>query len=121
VGAVIEPNIIFDVGKVDFGPLLVQGRNKETVILKNLEDVPIAFQFERESVRGDPDYADSLFVAPMSGIVRPLSDQPIEIQFAPRVEREYNYNLVCHVKRRSRPITLNVKGIGYVLHHSVFL
>jgi len=43
VGSVVEPNIIFDVGKVNFGPLLVQGRNKETVILKNLEDVPMAF------------------------------------------------------------------------------
>lgn len=91
------------------------------MILKNLEDVPIAFQFERDSVRGDPEYGDSLHVAPMSGVVRPLGDQPIEIQFAPKVERDYNYNLVCNVKRRSRPITLNVKGTGYVLHHSVML
>ena len=33
----------------------------------------------------------------------------------------YNYNIQCQVKRRTRPATLNVKGIGYVLHHSVFL
>jgi hydrocephalus-inducing protein len=43
VGTVNEPNIIFDVGKVDFGPLLVKGKNKETVFLKNLEEVPLAF------------------------------------------------------------------------------
>ena len=43
VGVVNEPNIIFDVGKVDFGPLLVNGKNKETVFLKNLEQVPLAF------------------------------------------------------------------------------
>lgn len=121
VGTVCEPNIIFDVGKVNFGPLLVGGRNKETVLLKNLEDVPIAFYFEKESVRGDPEYADSLTVTPMSGIVKALGDMPIEIHYAPKVEREYNYNLVCNIKRRSRPVTLNVKGIGYVLHHSVFL
>jgi hydrocephalus-inducing protein len=57
----------------------------------------------------------------MSGTVRPLGDQPIEITFAPKVEREYNYNLVCNVKRRNRPVTLNVKGIGYILHHTVTL
>lgn len=55
MGSVIEPNIIFDVGKVDFGPLLVNGKNKETVYLKNLEDVPLAFAFDRESVKGDSE------------------------------------------------------------------
>ena len=70
-------------------------------------------------MRGDPDYADSLIVLPMSGTVKAFGDFPIEILFAPKVEREYNYNLVCNVKRRDRPVTLNVKGIGYVLHHSV--
>ena len=36
VGNVVEPNIFFDVGKINFGPLLLGGKNKETVILKNL-------------------------------------------------------------------------------------
>ena len=57
----------------------------------------------------------------MSGIVKALGDQAINISFAPKVEVEYNYNLICNVKRRSRPVTLNVKGIGYVLHHNVYL
>lgn len=51
----VEPNIIFDVGKVNFGPLLVNGKNKETVYLKNLEEVPIAFAFDKESIREDPE------------------------------------------------------------------
>lgn len=64
VGQVIEPNVFFEVGKVDFGPLLINGKNKETVRIKNLEEVPISFYFERESVKGDPEYADSLSVYP---------------------------------------------------------
>lgn len=28
---------------------------------------------------------------------------------------------MCDVKRRTRPICINVKGIGYVLSHSVFI
>jgi hydrocephalus-inducing protein len=31
----------------------------------------------------------------------------------------YNYNLVCNVKRKARPLVLNVKGEGYKIHHSV--
>ena len=29
--------------------------------------------------------------------------------------------MVCDVKRRTRPLCINVKGIGYVLSHSVFI
>jgi len=54
--------------------LLLQGKNKETVKLKNLEDVPIAFAFERDSIKGENDYGDSLQVIPMSGVIKPLSD-----------------------------------------------
>ena len=55
----------------------------------------------------------------MSGVVRSDSTFPINITFAPRIETEYNYNLLCHVKQKARPISLNIKGIGYTLHHSV--
>jgi hydrocephalus-inducing protein len=43
VGLVKEPHVFYDVGKVNFGPLLIGGKNKEIVVLKNLEDVPISF------------------------------------------------------------------------------
>lgn len=121
MGSVIEPNVFFDVGKVNFGPLLLGGKNKEIVHLKNLETVPMSFNFERESVKGELDYADSLSVSPMSGVIPPQSDIPLEIIFAPKVETSFNYNLLCSVKRKSRPVSLNVKGIGYILHHSVSL
>ena len=120
VGNVMEPNVFIDVGKVNFGPLLLGGRNKEIVHLKNLEDVPIPFAFDRDSVKGDPEYADSLSVFPMNGVIKPDSDLPIEIKFFPKVERSFNYNLLCAIKRKSRPISLNVKGIGYILHHNLF-
>ena len=60
VGSVIEPNVFFEVGKVDFGPLLINGKNKETVKIKNLEEVPLSFHFDKESIKGDTEYADSL-------------------------------------------------------------
>jgi hydrocephalus-inducing protein len=49
----------------------------------------------------------------MSGIVPAFGDLPIEIQFNPKYELNYNYNLNCNVKRKARPLTLNIKGEGY--------
>lgn len=46
---------------------------------------------------------------------------PINITFLPNHETEYNYNLVCNVRNKKEPLTLNVKGIGYKLHHQLFL
>lgn len=60
-------------------------------------------------------------MTPISGVVKPEAEVPIEILFAPQSEISYNYNLSCNVQRKSRPINLNVKGIGYILHHSVAL
>ena len=44
-----EPNVFIDTGKVNVGPLLLSGRAKEYVKLKNLENVPIHFNFDKES------------------------------------------------------------------------
>lgn len=55
----------------------------------------------------------------MSGVVPAFSDLPIEIQFNPKFEINYNYNLQCNIKRKARPLVLNVKGEGYQIHHTV--
>ena len=51
-----EPRVFIDVGKVNFGPLLLGGKNKEIVFIKNLESVPIHFSFDKETIAGEPDY-----------------------------------------------------------------
>ena len=121
VGMVVEPTVLFQVGKVNFGPLLIGGKNREVVNLINQEHIPFPFSFERETIRGSPEYGDSLAVSPLSGTVQPNSIVPVEIHFRPKFERTYNYNLVCNVKRKARPMVLNVKGVGYTIHHEVFL
>jgi hydrocephalus-inducing protein len=120
VGTVIEPNVFFNVGKVDFGPLLIGGKNKEIVKLKNLEEVPISFNFDKTSISGESDYGNSLTVFPISGSIKPNSEISIEITFQPQTECKYNYNLLCNMKRKSRPVSLNIKGVGYILDHSIY-
>ena len=58
-------------------------------------------------------------MSPSSGVVPAGGELPIEVQFTPKFELTYNYNLVCNVKRKARPLVLNVKGEGYKIHHKV--
>lgn len=120
VGRVNEPNVLLESSRLKFGPLLLQGKNKEVIKIINQEHIPFAFNFTRESVRGNGDFGDSLKVSPMQGVVPALSELPLEITFMPKFELKYNYNLQCNIKRKARPLILNVKGEGYKIHHSVF-
>lgn len=69
VGRVNEPNVLFETGKIKFGPLLLGGKNREVVQLINQEHIPFSFNFSKESVKGSPDYGEALTVNPMSGVV----------------------------------------------------
>lgn len=71
VGRVVEPNVLFETGKIKFGPLLLDGKNREVVNIINQEQIPFSFNFSKESVRGSTEYGDSLRVNPMSGVVPP--------------------------------------------------
>lgn len=121
VGKVTEPKVFFEVGRVNFGQLLLGGKNKEVIKLKNLDHLPYHFNFNKASIKGDNDYGESLQIEPLSGVVPAESDLPLNITFKPKVEGEYNYNVVCNITQKPRPLTLNIKGIGYILHHSVHL
>lgn len=121
VGGVKEPNVFFDMGKINFGPLLIGGKNKEIVCIKNMEDVPLSFHFDRESIRGEIEYSNSLTIEPINGVVPSQGEVKVEVNFEPKTSQAFNYNVNCHVMRRNRPIFVNVKGIGYVLSHSVSL
>lgn len=119
VGYVVEPIVLFETGKINFGPLLLGGKSKETINLINQEHLPFTFNFTKDSIKENPDYGDSLQVTPLAGTVPPQSQIPIEVLFKPKYETDFNYNLVCNVKRKARPLVLNVKGTGYAIHYSV--
>lgn len=40
---------------------------------------------------------------------------PIDIFFTPKQERDVNFNLICNVKNKAHPLTLNVKAEGYTM------
>ena len=121
VGQVLEPLILFETAKVDFGPLLVGGKNREIIKLMNKEYIPFAFNFDPKSVKGSLEDGDSLKVTPMSGLIEPQSSINIEITFIPKFEKAFNYNLTCKVKRKGLSLNVNVKGVGYSLKQEVYI
>ena len=66
-GITREPMILFNVGKVTFDPLLLGGRQKETIEIRNEEHIPYKFTFDKDSIKGNVQYGDSLFVTPIAG------------------------------------------------------
>ena len=49
VGRVNEPNVLFETGKIKFGPLLLDGKNSETVNIINQEMIPFSFSFSKKA------------------------------------------------------------------------
>jgi len=41
---------------------------------------------------------------------------PVVVRFTPKWEKEVNFNVVCNVKRKMLPLTLNVKAEGYSMN-----
>jgi hypothetical protein len=58
-------------------------------------------------------------VSPISGPIAPNSQVPIQLTFLPKIETNFNYNLLCNVTSKKEALALNIKGIGYKLHHEV--
>ena len=118
VGVVLEPKIFFNNARADFGPLLLDGKGKETIKLKNFDNIPYNFSFSKNSIKGpDSKHHGCLSVKPIKGMVQPNSEFNVNLEFIPKNERSYNYNLQCFIAERAEPLGLNVKGTGYKLHH----
>ena len=77
------------------------------------------YNIDRDSLKGDEDSADALTVSPMSGVIPPQGEFRLKVTFKPRKDTKYNFKIVINVKRKARPLVLNVKGLGYIISHSV--
>lgn len=71
VGHVIEPIVLFEHGKINFGPLLLGGKNREVINIINQEHIPFQFSFSKDSIKGSPEQEDSLTVNPLTGVIPP--------------------------------------------------
>ncbi|XP_049719569.1 hydrocephalus-inducing protein homolog isoform X3 [Elephas maximus indicus] len=115
VGKTTDPLISLDHSHLNFSCLLIGREARETVQIINKEEEGFSFAFQDNS-RYSEGFSNSLTVSPMEGWVPPLSRLPIDIFFTPKHEGDVNFNLICNVKRKAHPLTLNVKAEGYTMN-----
>ncbi|XP_074864560.1 hydrocephalus-inducing protein homolog isoform X2 [Carettochelys insculpta] len=111
VGNTTEPSVSLDRSHLNYFSLLVGHEAHKTVHIINNENETFRFAF-RDCSRYSEGYVNHLTVQPMDGCIPPLSRLPVTILFKPTLEGEVNFNLICDVKRKTQPLSLNVKAIG---------
>ncbi|KAI9095517.1 hypothetical protein DFS34DRAFT_651319 [Phlyctochytrium arcticum] len=119
VGQAVEPNLVMDRVNVNFKSVLIGHQAREVVNLINNENVPFNFAIADTSVEMSPEGVPVIRYSPSAGMVPAHSQVPVEITFLPCLEKTFNYNLVCNVRKKPSPITINVKGEGYTMHDSL--
>ncbi|XP_048966658.1 hydrocephalus-inducing protein homolog isoform X3 [Canis lupus dingo] len=118
VGKATDPLINLDKSHINFSCLLIGREARETVQIINKEEQGFHFAFQDNS-RYSEGFSNSLVICPMEGWIPPLSRFPIDIFFTPKQEGDVNFNLICNVKKKAQPLTLNVKAEGYTMNAEV--
>ncbi|XP_003791425.1 hydrocephalus-inducing protein homolog isoform X2 [Otolemur garnettii] len=118
VGKTTDPLVSLDKPHLNFSSLLIGREARETVHIINKEEQGFNFAFQDNS-RFSEGFSNSLTVCPMEGWIPPLSRLPIGIFFTPKQEGDVNFNLICNVKKKAQPLTLNVKAEGYSMNAEV--
>ncbi|KAJ3159463.1 hypothetical protein HDU86_001781 [Geranomyces michiganensis] len=119
VGQASEPNIFMDRPSLNFKSVLVGRSVREMIKLVNSEAVPFNFAFSETSFEMNHHGQPVLQFHPTSGTVGPNSEFPLEISFCPSAEKMFNFNLLCNVRKKPSPLTINVKGEGYEIHDTL--
>jgi adenylate kinase family enzyme len=121
IGSAVEPTVLMSQPGIHFRSVLVGRQAKEVVNLVNEEGQPFSFQFNDTSVEMDAQGVPVVRINPMNGTIPANSELPIEITFLPLSEKLYNFNLMCNVRKKPTPVSLNVKGEGYIIRDSLSL
>ncbi|RXM33054.1 Hydrocephalus-inducing protein [Acipenser ruthenus] len=118
VGHAREPSVYLDRSYLNYRALLIGLDAHETVYIVNSEETAFNFSF-RETSRHSEGFQDSLTLQPMEGVVPPKSRVPVVISFNPTHEGKVNINLMCDVKGKTFPLTMNVKVDSYSMNASL--
>ncbi|NXI51133.1 HYDIN protein, partial [Chloroceryle aenea] len=118
VGNTTDPLVTLDRSHLNFHLLLIGHKVQQTIYMINSEKEAFSFAF-RESSLFSEGCGASVKVEPLEGSIAPLSRFPITVIFKPTLEGEVVFNLKCDVKRKTQPLSLNIKATGYSMNVSV--
>ncbi|XP_078257666.1 hydrocephalus-inducing protein homolog [Rhinoraja longicauda] len=117
-GNTTEPAISLDRPNINYNHVLLGQKAHETVYMINKEATPFSFQF-RESTVHSKGYSCLLIIEPMEGVVPSHNRTPIAFSCTPTTEGHVNFNVICDVKTKVVPLTINVKMHVYRMNVTV--
>ncbi|KGL84882.1 Hydrocephalus-inducing protein, partial [Tinamus guttatus] len=118
VGHATDPLVSLDRSHLNFHSLLVGHEMYQTIHMINSEKEAFSFAFRESSFFPEACNA-CLAVEPREGSVAALSRCPITISFLPFLEGEVAFSLICDVKRKPQPLSLNIKATAYSMNMCV--
>ncbi|XP_064315287.1 hydrocephalus-inducing protein homolog [Phalacrocorax carbo] len=118
VGNTTDPLVTLERSHLNFHLLLIGHEVHQTIYMINSEKEAFSFAFRESSLFSEGCNA-SLKIEPLEGSIAPLSRFPITVYLTPILEGEAVFNLKCDVKRKTQPLSLNIKATGYSMNVSV--
>ncbi|NWH50429.1 HYDIN protein, partial [Fregata magnificens] len=118
VGNATDPLVTLDRSHLNFHLLLIGHEVHQTIYMINSEKEAFSFAFRESSLFSDGCNA-SVKIEPLEGSIAPLSRFPVTVFLTPTLEGEAVFNLKCDVKRKTQPLSLNIKATGYSMNVSV--
>ncbi|XP_062469968.1 hydrocephalus-inducing protein-like [Pezoporus occidentalis] len=118
VGNASDPLVTLNRSHLSFQLLLIGHEVRQTMYMINSEKEAFSFAFRESSLFSEGCKA-SVKVEPLKGSIGPLSRLPITVSFIPTIEGEVVFNLKCDVKRKTQPLSLNIKATSYSMNVSV--
>uniref|UniRef100_A0A5K3EYJ4 ASH domain-containing protein n=1 Tax=Mesocestoides corti TaxID=53468 RepID=A0A5K3EYJ4_MESCO len=103
-----DPIVAFDRGHVSLEKVPLGQSVEAHLYIVNAEEMPLEFKFEDGSF-GCNESVDKLLISPIKGTLLPTGKYPIRVKFRPTEDRRCNFNVLCKVENRQRPLHLNVK------------
>ncbi|KFQ47220.1 Hydrocephalus-inducing protein, partial [Nestor notabilis] len=118
VGNASDPLVTLDRSHLNFQLLLIGHEVHQTMYMINSEKEAFSFAFRESSLFSEGCNA-SVKIEPLKGSIAPLSRLPITVFFIPTLEGEVVFNVKCDVKRKTQPLSLNIKATSYSMNVSV--
>lgn len=106
---------------LNFGKVILGGKARETIHIINSEHLPFNFSMDKTSFGANPGVKPEVHFEPMQGIVPPNSSVAVAAAFVPAKEGNFNFNVVCNIKKKPTNLCLNIKGEGYAIHDAMHL
>ncbi|XP_009881567.1 PREDICTED: hydrocephalus-inducing protein homolog [Charadrius vociferus] len=118
VGNTTDPLVTLDRSHLNFHLLLIGHEVHQTIYIINSEKEAFSFAFRESSLFSEGCNA-TMKIEPLEGSIAPLSRFPVTVFLTPTLEGEVVFNLKCDVKRKTQPLSLNIKATSYSMNVSV--